>query len=123
MNTHIHAPEGIPSEEANREWFWLVSPAGRILVEYSEDPRLMDTILRNRLAELERLVGDLFRCEHGRKNGDVCSGETGCNGPSKGGPLQGQVIGHTLEGRAIRLPEGGWMGATNPSEWPREEIR
>lgn len=122
-HTIIHGPNGISPQEANREWFWLVSPTGQILIEHDEDPRPAEEMLRWRLTELETLLGNLFRCPHGRKAGDTCSGETGCNGPSKGGPLQGEIIGHTLDGRAIRLPTGSWMDATNPEDWPKEEIR
>lgn len=43
------------------------------------------------------LLFDLDRCEHGRHEGDVCGGESGCNGPSKGNPM---IDG---EGRAWRL--------------------
>lgn len=39
------------------------------------------------LQALVQVLGDLDRCEHGRHEGDVCSGVVGCNGPSKGNPL------------------------------------
>lgn len=47
-----------------------------------------------------RIFYDLDRCEHGRHEGDVCSGKSGCNGPSKGNPhiKEGDVIGYTLHG-------------------------
>lgn len=36
--------------------------------------------------EWATIVADLDRCEHGRHEGDVCGGASGCNGPSKGNP-------------------------------------
>lgn len=120
MKTTLYGPDGVESSEASRETFWLVSPAGRVLVEYDRDPRPTDEAFRRRLGELESLLGDLFRCEHGRKSGDECAL---CVGPSKGGPLQGEVIGYSLDGRSIRLPEGPCWDHTNPAEWPREERR
>lgn len=42
---------------------------------------------REELMQLDvyrRFVTDLDRCPHGRHEGDICSGERGCGGPSKG---------------------------------------
>lgn len=52
------------------------------------------------------LLSDLDRCEHGRHFGDVCGGERGCNGPSKGNPFirPGQRIGSTLSAHPIVVP-------------------
>lgn len=50
------------------------------------------------------LVSDLDRCEHGRHEGDDCSG---CGGPSVGNPMlpAGTVLGHDLSGNAYIVPE------------------
>lgn len=38
----------------------------------------------DRMQSFETFVRDLDRCQHGRHEGDVCSSERGCGGPSKG---------------------------------------
>lgn len=58
------------------------------------------------------LVFDLDRCEHGRHEGDWCSG---CNGPSLGNPFMGgsrrvepfscRQIGFNISGDPIAIPE------------------
>lgn len=55
---------------------------------------------------LANILFDLDRCEHGRHEGDICSGEKGCNGPSKGNPRirTGDVIGYTMEGHCVVMP-------------------
>jgi hypothetical protein len=65
-----------------------------------------------------RILADLDRCEHGRHEGDICSGATGCNGPSKGNPLlvTGAVIGHTLHrSHRIIVPAPGHRH--DPAAW------
>lgn len=42
------------------------------------------------------LVADLDRCEHGRHEGDVCSG---CGGPSHGGVLDEGVLVGSSDGQ------------------------
>ena len=59
-----------------------------------------------RLRRLAILASDLDRCEHGRHEGDVCGGLSGCNGPSHGNPHMGpdRTIGYTLGARPYRVP-------------------
>lgn len=62
--------------------------------------------LRDR--RLAAVLADLDRCEHGRHEGDVCSG---CGGPSKGNPIMGGVgvdrqIGYDISGNPICVPDG-----------------
>lgn len=47
---------------------------------------------------------DLDRCEHGRHQGDVCSG---CGGPSRGNPHMptGDVVGYDISGKPIVMPD------------------
>lgn len=47
-----------------------------------------------RLRPWANLVADLDRCEHGRHEGDVCSGvhPLGCNGPSRGNPIEAAAV-------------------------------
>lgn len=67
--------------------------------------------------ELALVLSDLDRCEHGRHEGDVCSG---CGGPSKGNPVVRAAcgrpplaqydlrqIGHGLNAQPIVIPERG----------------
>lgn len=91
----------------------------------------------------KNLLSDLDRCQHGRHEGDVCGGITGCNGPSQGNPLLPQrglltetlhrtnnagtsvpytvarrQIGYTMDRRAIVVPERGAPGKHNDaSTW------
>lgn len=62
-----------------------------------------------RAQRLATILYDLDRCQHGRHEGDVCSGESGCNGPSKGNPhvKTGDVIGYTIDRKPITMPERG----------------
>lgn len=55
--------------------------------------------------QFRSLLLDLDRCEHGRHEGDNC---TGCAGPSHGNPLlvsQGRQVGFTLDGASIVVPQ------------------
>jgi hypothetical protein len=74
-----------------------------------------------RLVGITNIVADLDRCPHGRHRGDVCGGETGCNGPSRGNPYltPGGRVGTTIAGRAIKFPpiEGDRQSLTDPSLW------
>jgi hypothetical protein len=70
---------------------------------------------RGELSELRAwglLVNNLDRCEHGRHEGDVCSG---CNGPSKGNP----VYDHTGDVDDT-LTNGEWrlLARYNDEAWP-----
>lgn len=74
------------------------------------------------------LVNDLDRCEHGRHEGDVCSGVTGCNGPSLGNPLHDskrgrgdQRIWDRLDCRPHRLV--GFTISAEPIIDPGRELR
>lgn len=90
--------------------------------------------------EWRRLVLDLDRCEHGRHEGDPCSGESGCNGPSKGNPLIAaesylaeqrledrfgfgkvppRLIGFGLDGVPICIPERVMGRAPEPEDYYR----
>jgi hypothetical protein len=61
-----------------------------------------------RLQGLSVVLSDLDRCEHGRHEGDVCGGATGCNGPSHGNPfVTDRRIGTGLGQRPIVIPERG----------------
>lgn len=69
------------------------------------------------MTELAKLLADLDRCEHGRHEGDVCSGINGCNGPSQGNPhiRTGDVIGYTIERQPIVMPKRGHRH--DPAAW------
>ncbi|HUR18866.1 MAG TPA: hypothetical protein VMZ51_08035 [Acidimicrobiales bacterium] len=91
-----------------------VCPCGRTRVSHGD--RVLTLIerlwhsekLRRRSDDLVAVLRDLDRCEHGRHEGDVCGGESGCNGPSKGNPIaQDRVIGFGLSRGPIRIPERG----------------
>jgi hypothetical protein len=60
---------------------------------------------RLRLDAYRSLLSDLDRCEHGRHEGDVCSG---CHGDSHGNPHleHGQVLGYSLGAKPYIVPEG-----------------
>lgn len=115
------------------EEIWSNSSAGVRLTwrEVAEDCR----VLGRQQQALVRVLYDLDRCEHGRHEGDTCSGPhpRGCNGSSRGNPLgaiayldndtehrerlayiaarQGGVlprqIGFTIDGHPIVIPEPG----------------
>ena len=72
---------------------------------------------KDRLQRLASLLMDLDRCEHGRHEEDVCSGASGCNGPSRGNPRfhAGDVLGFTLYGAPIVMPERGQRH--DPDAW------
>ncbi len=55
------------------------------------------------------VLSDLDRCEHGRHEGDVCGGTSGCNGPSIGNVFASDTrrIGTGLGRQPIRIPERG----------------
>lgn len=60
------------------------------------------------LQGLSRVLSDLDRCEHGRHEGDVCGGASGCNGPSHGNQfLTDRRVGTDISGRPLRVPERG----------------
>lgn len=67
--------------------------------------------------QLAVLLEDLDRCEHGRHEGNDCSG---CGGPSHGNPLSGgpdvpdRTLGYTLAGRLIVYPE---PYSNSPAAW------
>jgi hypothetical protein len=76
-----------------------------------------------RLRAMAQTLTDLDRCEHGRHEGDVCGGASGCDGPSKGNPiiacspprnveLVGRQIGFTMDRKPIVVPKRGerWKG-------------
>lgn len=71
------------------------------------------------LQGLSRVLSDLDRCEHGRHEGDVCGGASGCNGPSHGNQfVTDRRIGTGLGRQPIRIPLRGkgyvaedWYGA------------
>lgn len=65
---------------------------------------------------LAQILLDLHRCEHGRQQGDDCSG---CGGHSRGNLLlrPGSVIGHTLYGQEIGIP--AWEDHNDPEKWVR----
>lgn len=106
-----HGDDGVDEPEFE-DGFALLSPTGRVLAEWDEDPRPLWRAQEARSNRLEGIVVGLFRCEHGRKAGDVCGSggafPSGCGGPSVGGPMQGKVIGHTLDGDEIKLRAGDW---------------
>lgn len=62
-----------------------------------------------------QMVSDLDRCPHGRHEGDVCGGPTGCNGPSVGNIKAGTVIGYTISGVPYVMPERGQRH--DPDAW------
>ena len=72
-----------------------------------------------RLQGLSTVLSDLDRCEHGRHEGDVCSGASGCNGPSHGNQfVTDRRIGTGMSRQPILIPERGkgyvaedWYGA------------
>lgn len=69
-----------------------------------------------RLSKWARICSDLDRCEHGRHEGDVCGGRSGCNGPSLGNKLIGHApIGHTMDGAHIFSPPRSRR--SDPDEW------
>jgi hypothetical protein len=69
-----------------------------------------------RLSKWATIASDLDRCEHGRHEGDVCSGLSGCNGPSVGNRLIGHgPIGHTISGAHIFFPPR--FRRHDPDEW------
>ena len=80
--------------------FKIDIPGGWHLVRETEFHRLLD---------VQVILSDLDRCEHGRHAGDVCGGTAGCNGPSKGNPFlqMGQRIGTTISGVPIIVPASG----------------
>ncbi len=68
------------------------------------------------LSKWATIASDLDRCEHGRHEGDVCSGTSGCNGPSVGNRLIGHgPIGHTISGTHIFSPPR--ERRHDPDEW------
>lgn len=70
-----------------------------------------------KLSKWANIASDLDRCEHGRHEGDVCGGTSGCNGPSVGNRLIGHgPIGHTMNGshifsppRSVRHDPDAWL--------------
>jgi hypothetical protein len=69
-----------------------------------------------KLSKWATIASDLDRCEHGRHEGDVCGGVTGCNGPSVGNRLIGHgPIGHTMDGAHIFSPPR--ERRHDPDEW------
>lgn len=63
---------------------------------------------RNRRAEaLAAVLADLNRCQHGRHEGDVCSG---CGGPSRGNPIPelAQAGARATGGPTVALRQIGW---------------
>lgn len=71
-----------------------------------------------RASAMAQIVYDLDRCQHGRHRGDICSGTSGCNGPSKGNPVHapGSIIGFDIGGRPYTMPEGH-LKTGNPDNW------
>jgi hypothetical protein len=77
--------------------------------------RLEDSL--NRAANLASVLAELDRCDHGRHEGDICSGTKGCNGPSEGNPRfkTGDRIGTSMLGRPIVMPPRGRRD--DPAAW------
>lgn len=85
------------------------------------------------LRALVAVMDDLDRCEHGRHEGDVCSGVTGCDGPSLGNPIAantcptsrwksaGRQIGFTIHRTPIVVPSRSAM--RDPAAWKAEAPR
>lgn len=74
-----------------------------------------------RQGALLNVLHDLDRCQHGRHEGDDCSG---CGGPSRGNPCADnrglyavRQIGYTLAGTPICVPERGHT--QDPDAWTR----
>lgn len=68
--------------------------------------------------QLAAILTDLNRCEHGRHEGDICSGVSGCNGPSHGNPIaarNGRQIGYNISGRPLCIPDR-WK-LNDPEAW------
>lgn len=80
--------------------------------------------LAERLRRADALAGvlaDLDRCEHGRHEGDICTGVNGCDGPSEGNPhaQQGQVIGYGLAGKRRPIVMPPRADRNNAEAWYR----
>jgi hypothetical protein len=77
--------------------------------------RLEDSL--NRAANLASVLAELDRCDHGRHEGDICSGTKGCNGPSEGNPRfkTSDRIGTSMLGRPIVMPPRGRRD--DPAAW------
>lgn len=83
-----------------------IDGTGRTLSPMEQVRNLREEV--GRLQGLSRVLSDLDRCEHGRHEGDVCSGVSGCNGPSHGNQfLTDRRVGTDLSGNALRVPERG----------------
>lgn len=68
-----------------------------------------------RAARFTNICMDLDRCEHGRHEGDVCSG---CGGNSHGNPWRpkaGQRLGYTIDRKEIIIP--GRENKHEPAQW------
>lgn len=108
--------------------------------------RLEDEVLR--LRPLAKILGELDRCEHGRHEGDQCSGAQpgGCDGPSRGNPFMlgawrvedwldesawarimsrfpdalpnDRLIGFTVHARPICVPDRAHMH--DPAAWTQQ---
>lgn len=78
--------------------------------------RTEQALLPSPLEQLGRLMLDLDRCAHGRHAGDDCGS---CEGPSRGNPhnLPGMVLGYTVHGDSIVIPEGA--DRHDPKAWRR----
>jgi hypothetical protein len=71
---------------------------------------------------LAKILSDLDRCEHGRHEGDICSGTRGCNGPSRGDPIirTGDIMGFTMYGQSIVMPPR--EKRYDPEAWTRKDL-
>ncbi len=69
-------------------------------------------------SQLAAILTDLDRCEHGRHEGDICSGVSGCNGPSHGNPIaaqHGRQVGYNISRESVRVPDR-WK-LNDPEAW------
>lgn len=93
---------------------WSRASVGRMRLTWRELAEHQEIELR-RLRRMAQTLTDLDRCEHGRHEGDVCGGVTGCNGQSRGNPIASaheRQIGYTISGKPILVPRRGekWEG-------------
>lgn len=110
-----HDPEDETCDAFSGDLDVGVCPCGRSYVTDGTGRKLsvLEELRRERTANrrlqgLATVLEDLDRCEHGRHEGDVCGGATGCNGPSHGNPFgTDRRIGTGLGRQPIRIPERG----------------